>query len=192
MHKQLMDKNKIMDFWPSDDWTPQQNTEATLRFIVYSSLLVFLILRDSRALIIGGLAFGYIYINIDNDREKDPEDYTSEPPPNPPPFPNPQPFPNSQPPPNTPLNTNNPYGNRLVSDMGTPNVPVAHNEEQLQSYWDSISPGLEQRGARINFHPVPNFLGHNLPLAAENCKTNPSLCDPNARGGGGQAARVRI
>jgi hypothetical protein len=180
IYKNLMDKDKIMDCWPSGYQTPKENTESTIRFILYASLIVFLIMKDNRAVLIGALAIGFIYMNMKKD---DVEDYVQETPP-------PQ-LPSQSPPqPIQVLDPSNPYGNRLLGDVSTGFKNTPPDPAQLQQYWDTISPGLEQKGARLNFNPVPDYINPFMNQPPQNCKTNPSLCSPDARGGGGQAARV--
>lgn len=179
IYKSLMDKDKIMDCWPSGYQTPKENTESTIRFILYSSIIVFLLLKDNRAVIVGALAIGYMIMNM--QRSESMEDYEPV---------QMSALPKADPTIPSMFDPNNPYGNRLVGDISTPFMNAPPDPAQLQQYWNTVSPGLDQRGAKMNFYPVPDYVSPFMQQAPQNCRTNPSLCSPDARGGGGQAARV--
>lgn len=59
--QEVFKRENLMDFWPSDRQTAKERVEATTRFIVYAVVLLFLIRRDSRVVLLGGLVLAVLY-----------------------------------------------------------------------------------------------------------------------------------
>ena len=55
---------KPNDFWPKAGNTFNDNVMASTRFIVYSSLIVFVLNRDNRVLLLGALVIAGIYLYL--------------------------------------------------------------------------------------------------------------------------------
>ena len=46
--KELFNKNEILKFWPVEDQSAADRVNATTRFIVYATCILYLIRRDIR------------------------------------------------------------------------------------------------------------------------------------------------
>lgn len=57
-----MDTDKLLQFWPSPNQTRQERTESSVRFIIYATLLAFLLKRDTRIVLLGVLVLASIYL----------------------------------------------------------------------------------------------------------------------------------
>ena len=71
--EELFKSDKILQFWPSDKQTPKERAYATTRFILYASCIIYLIRRDVRILLVGGLALFAVYYMYKNGMIKDTE-----------------------------------------------------------------------------------------------------------------------
>ena len=60
--KQLIRTDKVLEFWPSKTLTPEERINATARFIIYATCIIYLINRDIRIFVLGGTALGVLYI----------------------------------------------------------------------------------------------------------------------------------
>ena len=60
--EEIFAKDKLLKFWPSSTQTHQENIFATIRFILYASVLIYIITKDYRVVYLG---LGIIaYINL--------------------------------------------------------------------------------------------------------------------------------
>ena len=59
--KDIFRSDELLNFWPSGTQTAKERTSATARFVIYASLLVFMINRDVRVLALGGLVLAILY-----------------------------------------------------------------------------------------------------------------------------------
>jgi hypothetical protein len=60
--EEIFAKDKILNFWPSSSQTHQENVFSTIRFILYASVLIYIITRDYRVVYLGlGII---VYINF--------------------------------------------------------------------------------------------------------------------------------
>lgn len=69
--KQLIRSDKVLDFWPSTALTPEERVNATARFIIYATCIIYLIKRDTRIFVIGGTALGVLFIMERSDMVKE-------------------------------------------------------------------------------------------------------------------------
>ncbi len=60
--KQLIREDKILDFWPTKNQMSAERINATARFIVYATCIVYLIRRDQRILILGLTGLSVLYV----------------------------------------------------------------------------------------------------------------------------------
>jgi hypothetical protein len=58
---ELFDKKKLNSFWPSKYQQPRERILATMRFVIYTSLLIFVIRRDVRILVFGAGVLFLLY-----------------------------------------------------------------------------------------------------------------------------------
>jgi hypothetical protein len=56
----LFEPDKLYDFWPSGYATPFQNSQSTIRFIIYATFVAFVITRDMRYILIGAAAAAFV------------------------------------------------------------------------------------------------------------------------------------
>ena len=68
--KQLIRTDKVLEFWPSQTLTPEERVNATARFIIYATCIIYLINRDIRIFVLGGTALGVLYIMEKSDMIK--------------------------------------------------------------------------------------------------------------------------
>jgi len=60
--KQLIRADQISQFWPNKDQTPEDRVNAASRFIIYASCILYLIRRDPRIFVLGGMVLAIIAI----------------------------------------------------------------------------------------------------------------------------------
>lgn len=53
--------NKLLKFWPLASQTPEERVNATTRFILYISLVLFIIKKDVRIFVLASVAIGILY-----------------------------------------------------------------------------------------------------------------------------------
>ena len=59
--KQLFSSDKIMKFWPNSEQTPKERVLSSMRFVLYSGCIIYLIKRDIRVLVLSLLVVGVLY-----------------------------------------------------------------------------------------------------------------------------------
>ena len=69
--KQLVRVNKVHEFWPSKTQSSAERVDASARFIIYASCLIYLIKRDPRIFVLGATAIGVLYIMEKSNMVKD-------------------------------------------------------------------------------------------------------------------------
>tara|TARA_B100000073_G_scaffold86289_1_gene67061 strand:- start:1645 stop:2292 length:648 start_codon:yes stop_codon:yes gene_type:complete len=60
--KQLVDNNKIFEFWPTILQSSAERVNAGSRFIIYAACIHYLINRDVRIFVLAGTALGVLYV----------------------------------------------------------------------------------------------------------------------------------
>ena len=60
--KQLVRSDKIKDFWPTNEQNAAERVNATARFIVYATCILYLIRRDVRVFVLGMTGIGVLYV----------------------------------------------------------------------------------------------------------------------------------
>ena len=63
---QVLSKN-LLSFWPNDKQDVNERVNATTRFIIYISVILFIIQKDSRVFVLGGVALGVLYAFYTSD-----------------------------------------------------------------------------------------------------------------------------
>jgi hypothetical protein len=194
---ELFRKNKILMFWPTSGQSPDERINATTRFIIYSSCLLYLIKRDMRIFALAAMVIAGLFIMYKSNiiaKSSDPQ----------PPFSTDYNFvPDCQLP-----SVDNPMANVLLTDYETdPNRPPACYyptvKEGVKTFLDntipydagrsrSALPSVQRNAAARQFisapvSTIPNaqtdfaewcYGKKNRPM----CKDDPSVCNPNARG----------
>ena len=69
--KQLVLADKVTQFWPTKEQSAEERVNATARFIVYATCILYLIKRDVRVFVLGATAIGVLYVMEKNRMIKD-------------------------------------------------------------------------------------------------------------------------
>lgn len=145
--------DKLLVFWPTSSQSAKERAEATARFVIYSSVLVYIINRDVRVFALGGLVLAILYYlytaNMISDgshvRTSGTNGRTTS----------------SLYPSATLPTLDNPMGNVLMTDyVDQPDRPAAawypSVRQEVQNAWSQIHPFERKRDAERNFYTMPN------------------------------------
>lgn len=170
----LFRKESLMDFWPSATQTAKERVDATSRFIIYATILVFVIRRDPRVIALGALVIGVLYLFYMKGMVPDGPRaiYAS---------PSVKGI--------TMPTMNNPMGNYLLGDP-TDKDPAAWYpsvRQEVKNEWNRIHPFEKVRDAERNFYTtasttIPNDqtafaqAAYGRPFAPQ-CRDTPEACD---------------
>lgn len=153
---ELFRTDKISKFWPTGRQTTSERINATTRFIIYASCILYVITRDIRLFLLGGVLLGILYIMWMSDMV--PNDFigvgsaqTCRDP-----------------------TYNNPMGNPLIGE--DPNLPGPCWYPSVESRVNDFQ--LLNRSARRNFYSIPT---NDIETFKE--ALNPNLYEPNCREG---------
>ena len=69
--KQLVRVEKVHEFWPSKAQSSADRVNASARFIIYATCIIYLIRRDPRIFVLGATALGVLYIMEKSNMVKD-------------------------------------------------------------------------------------------------------------------------
>jgi len=58
----LFDVNKVLEFWPNARQTSEERVNATSRFIIYATCLIYLLRRDVRIFVLGIMVLAVLYL----------------------------------------------------------------------------------------------------------------------------------
>ena len=64
---QLFRTDRILKFWPTPSQTPASRINATTRFVLYASCVVYLLKRDPRVFILAAMVLSVIFVMHKND-----------------------------------------------------------------------------------------------------------------------------
>ena len=190
--QQLVRTDRVSQFWPNNDQTPEDRINAASRFVIYASCLIYLIRRDPRIFVLGATVLGVLYILYKSKMVKETYGMASS----------------------GRINgcqmptQDNPMGNVLITDYtDAPNrleacyYPTV--KPFVKSYLDdripydagrsrSALPRYQRNAAARQFvtAPVSNIPGDQTgfaewlygPKNGRTCRSHPEMCDPNARG----------
>lgn len=178
--------DKLLEFWPTAKQSARERVSATTRFVIYATILVYLINRDARVFALGVLVLAilyYMYVtNMIMDGKVRPAQGDAR----------------TQGPLRDPVTLptlDNPMGNVLMTDyVDRPDRPAAawypSMRAQVQSAWSQIHPFERQRDAERNFYTtasttIPNDqtgfaqAAYGRPFAPK-CRDQGGLaCDPD-------------
>ena len=149
--KDVFNSDQLLNFWPSSSQSAKDRTSATARFVIYASVIVFLITRDSRVFALGGLVLAILYYLWTANMIKDGK-YRSA-------------YGDGRSP-NilrgsvTMPTLDNPMGNVLMTDyLDQPDRPAAawypSVRQEVQQEWSQIHPFERKRDAERNFYTMP-------------------------------------
>ena len=190
--QQLVRTDRVSQFWPNNDQTPEDRINAASRFVIYASCLIYLIRRDPRIFVLGATVLGVLYILYKSKMVKETYGMASS----------------------GRINgcqmptQDNPMGNVLITDYtDAPNrleacyYPTV--KPFVKSYLDdripydagrsrSALPRYQRNAAARQFvtTPVSNIPGDQTgfaewlygPKNGRTCRSHPEMCDPDARG----------
>ena len=189
--KQLIRTDKVLEFWPSNSLTPEERVNATARFIIYATCILYLINRDVRIFVLGGTALGVLYIMERTDMIKHVTAKTAHE--------NPKR-------PCTLPTQDNPMGNVLLTDFNDrPDRPSACEYSTVKKSSDffttngieygpsrsrSSLPEYQRNACSRQFVSTANSSLGNDPYyeflhgkqGKKTCRQDPRLCDPDTRG----------
>ncbi len=183
---EVFQTNKLLEFWPTAKQSARERVSATTRFVIYATVLVYLINRDARVFALGALVLAILYYmystNMISDGKVRPaqgDARTSGPLRDPVTLPT----------------LDNPMANVLMTDYADrPDRPAAawypSMRSQVQDAWSRIHPFERQRDAERNFYTMPSTTipndqtgfaqaAYGRPFAAK-CRDQGGLaCDPD-------------
>ena len=188
--QQLTRSDQVLQFWPTNEQTPEDRINASSRFIIYACCIIYLTRRDPRIFVLGSTLLGVLYvmykmikegygISVNGD-ERGCQMPTID----------------------------NPMGNVLMTDYtDAPNRLEACYASSvkpfIKNYLDdripydagrsrSPLPQYQRNASARQFvtAPVSNIPGDQTAFAewcygpknGRDCRSNPEMCSPNARG----------
>ena len=195
--KQLIRSDKIKDFWPTSDQTAAERVNATARFIVYATCILYLIRRDVRVFVMGATGLGVLYVMEKSKMVKEGRARPSIV----------EKVFNGNSPCDLPTREN-PMANVLMNEyVDRPDRPSACDYSSVDdkvsrmlsdripfgpSRSRSAMPEHQRNGYERQFvtMPVTNIPGDQTAFAewlyggknSPTCRSDPRMCDPNARG----------
>ena len=190
--QQLIRSDRVSQFWPNRDQTPEDRINAASRFVIYASCIIYLIRRDPRIFVLGVTVLGVLYVLFKSKMVRETYGMASS----------------------GDINgcqmptEDNPMGNVLITDYtDAPNLleacyyptvkPFVKNYLDDRIPYDagrsrSAHPQYQRNAAARQFVTAPiSKIPRDQTGFAEwlygpkngaNCRSNPEMCDPNARG----------
>jgi hypothetical protein len=184
--QQLINAEKVLQFWPTREQTPEERVNAASRFVIYMCCVLYLIRRDPRILVLGLVVLSVIYVLYTSKMVK--EKYGGDVKPS-----------KCQKP-----TQDNPMANVLITDYtDAPNrLEACYYANVKPATGDRIPydggrsrtpmPEYQRNGLDRQFisNPVTKIPGDQTAFAewlygpknGPTCRSDTRLCDPNARG----------
>ena len=189
--KQLVRTDQVLQFWPNKNQTPEDRINAASRFVIYACSIIYLIRRDPRIFVLGGTALSVLYVLYKSKMIKEDYGFTTDG------------SGECQMP-----TIDNPLANVLITDYtDNPNRPAACDYDRVKPYvkyffddrlpFDSgrsrsPMPEYQRKAAARQFvsTAVSKIPGDQTAFAewcygpknGPICRSDPRLCDANARG----------
>lgn len=176
--QEVFQKDRLHEFWPTSRQSAKERVEATTRFIVYASALVFVTSRDARVVLLGMLVIVALYVLYFNGMIPDgvrsvhhiitAAGFTAP-------------------------TGDNSMGNILMGEYESnpTRAPAAWYPSvraEVQKQWDGIHPFENVRNAERNFYTTANTTIPNDQAAFAHaaygrpfdpqCRDTPGACDP--------------
>ena len=60
--EELLNIEKVSEFWPTGEQTPEDRVNATSRFVIYSTCILYLTRRDPRVFVLGATVLSVVYV----------------------------------------------------------------------------------------------------------------------------------
>ena len=165
---ELFNRDKLLNFWPSKKQQPKERVLSAMRFVIYTTVILFLIRQDKRIILLGAGILFVLYMMYSNGMIKPSEvDISVEEM-------------------GIPSTSDNFMGNELMQNYTVgPNTGIPSNSEQI---WDQVHPFMEDKKfSQHNFYKVPNNNIRDLLTTAypsmfqPTCRDDNSVCDQTTR-----------
>jgi hypothetical protein len=176
--RDLIAKDKLLDFWPTARQTAEERVLATTRFIVYAIVLVYLIRRDARVVALGVLVLAALYVLYGMNMIPDGKRVVMA---------GPKVVSGLRMP-----THDNPMANFLLGDDPSFNQQAPwypSMKKEVQQEWESIHPFERKRDAERNFYTTAASSWPNDQAAFTNaafgkpfaptCRDDPASCNPD-------------
>jgi hypothetical protein len=179
--KEIFRNDKLLEFWPSSKQPAKDRVASTVRFVLYACVLVYILTRDARIMVMGGLVIGTLFVldkngmvfeGVARPTARDGRMFKDVSMPTP----------------------NNPWMNPLITDYtdDPDRAPAAFYptvREEIGEIWDEIHPHIRQKDAMRNFYTVPGNTfpndqtafaqaAYGVPFSPQ-CHDTPMACDPD-------------
>lgn len=192
--RQLFKSTEILNFWPTSNQSAEERVNAASRFVIYASCFLYLIRRDVRVLVLGGMVLSVLYVIYKANLVKE---YTRKPI-----------FSDGNTSSCQRPTVDNPMANVLISDIGLrPNRPPACAYQDVREEVKSLLDDTIPYDAGRSRSPLPKYQQYasarqyvtgpvtTIPSDqtgfAESlygrkfqplCRDDPRMCNPDARG----------
>ena len=176
--RDLIAKDKLLDFWPTARQTAEERVLATTRFILYAIVLVYLIRRDARVVALGVLVLAALYVLYGMNMIPDGKRVVMS---------GPKVVSGLRMP-----THDNPMANFLLGDDPSFNQQAPwypSMKKEVQQEWASIHPFERKRDAERNFYTTAASSWPNDQAAFTNaafgkpfaptCRDDPASCNPD-------------
>jgi hypothetical protein len=60
--QQLIRADRVSQFWPTSEQTPEDRINAASRFVIYATCLIYIIRRDPRIFVLGATVLSVIFV----------------------------------------------------------------------------------------------------------------------------------
>ena len=188
--QQLIRADKVSEFWPTSEQTPEDRINAASRFVIYATCLIYLIRRDPRIFVLGTTVLSVIFVlhrskMVKEVYESVVDGETCQGP-----------------------TEDNPMGNVLITDFtDAPNRLEACYYATVKSDANQYTSGSIPLDSGRSRSPLPKYLRNGVdrqfvsnpvtkipgdqtafaewlygPKNGPMCKSNAGYCNPNARG----------
>ena len=172
--KEIFRNDKLLQFWPSSRQSSKDRIASTVRFVLYASVIVYVMTNDARVMILAALVIGTLYVLNQsgmvpdgNVRSTCTDDRAMS---------------------GVVMPTiDNPWMNTLMADdrdrPSSAYYPTVRKD--IQNIWDKIHPWARQKDAMRNFYTIPENdqtafaqAAHGVPFSPM-CRDTPGMCDPD-------------
>jgi hypothetical protein len=172
--REIFRNDKLLQFWPSSRQSAKDRIASTVRFVLYASVIVYLMTSDPRVIILAGLVIGTLYVLNQGGMVADGNVRAA--------FGDDRIFGGV-----TMPTSDNPWMNTLMADDRDrpPSAFYPTVRKDVQSIWDKIHPFARQKDAMRNFYTVPENdqtafaqSAHGVPFSPM-CRDTPGMCNPD-------------
>jgi Ca2+/Na+ antiporter len=176
--RDLIAKDKLLDFWPTARQTAEERVLATTRFMLYAIVLVYIIRRDARVVALGVLVLAALYVLYGMNMIPDGKRVVTA---------GPKAVSGLRMP-----THDNPMANFLLGDDPSFNQQAPwypSMKKEVQQEWATIHPFERKRDAERNFYTTAASSWPNDQAAFTNaafgkpfaptCRDDPAACNPD-------------